>query len=164
MNRDTILAAASVILLAACEGDPSDRISEADPATGDKLVEYSYGIADIVNLSDNADLVQRFCKNAFDTRCPADITAKLDEFGFRWGGTGVALADIFTMWKADEFDGRPDLSSTDEVYLRAAYKVALGREPDEGGAKANLDFIKQGGGRKEMLRSLLESQEFKGLQ
>ncbi len=164
LNRKALVTTAGLILLAGCGGNPSDRIAEASPATGDKLVEYSYGIADIVNLGDNADLVQRFCKNAFDAKCPADITSKLDELGFRSGGTGVDLAHTFTLWKADELDGSGDLSATDEVYLRAAYKVALGREPDEGGAQSNLAFIKQGGGRKQMLRSMLESVEFKGLQ
>ncbi len=49
-------------------------------------------------------------------------------------------------------------------YFWAAYKVALAREPDEGGALSNLTFIRDGGDRKQMLRSMLESQEFKYLQ
>ena len=42
--------------------------------------------------------------------------------------------------------------------------AALAREPDQGGALSNLTFIKDGGDRKQMLRSMLESQEFKNLQ
>ena len=78
-------------------------------------------------------------------------------------GSGVDLANAFVVWVADEKDGNADRASADEDYLWAAYKVALGREPDEGGALSNLTFIKDGGDRKTMLRSMLESQEFKNL-
>lgn len=151
-------------MLAACDGDPTEQLAKAEPSTGEKLAEYSSGITDIVSLGGNADLVQRFCKNAFAGACPADVTSRLGEVGFMSGGTGVDLANAFAVWVADEKDGNPDLSSSDEDYLWAAYKVALAREPDEGGALSNLTFIKDGGDRKQMLRSMLESQEFKNLQ
>lgn len=155
---------AAMLALAACDGDPTAQLEQAQPATGDKLAQYSASITDIVSLSANADLAQRFCQNAFAARCPADVGTKLGEFGFASGGSGVDLANAFIVWVADEKDGNADLASKDEDYLWAAYKVALAREPDEGGAKSNLAFIKDGGDRKGMLRSLLESREFKNLQ
>ena len=47
--------------LAGCEGEPSDQLATAGPATEAKLAEYSSAITDIVQLGANADLVQRFC-------------------------------------------------------------------------------------------------------
>ena len=71
------------------------------------------------------------------------------------------LAHAMGVMLADEKDGETDQSSSDEDYLKAAYRVALGRDPDEGGAADNLTFIQDTGNRKQMLRSLLESVEFK---
>ena len=164
MKLQRAILAGAILALAACDGDPTEQLAKAEPSTGEKLAEYSSGITDIVSLGGNADLVQRFCKNAFAGACPADVATRLGEVGFMSGGSGVDLANAFVVWVADEKDGNADLSSSDEDYLWAAYKVALAREPDEGGALSNLTFIKDGGDRKQMLRSMLESQEFKNLQ
>lgn len=163
MRLQRRILAGAILALAACDGDPTEQLAKAEPSTGEKLAEYSSGITDIVSLGGNADLVQRFCKNAFAGACPADVATRLGEVGFMSGGTGVDLANAFVVWVADDKDGNADLASADEDYLWAAYKVALGREPDEGGALSNLTFIKDGGERKTMLRSMLESQEFKNL-
>ncbi len=159
----TTLAALGCLVLAACEGDPTEQLARAEPATGDKLAQYSAGITDIVKLGENADLVQRFCQNAFAAPCPADVATKLGEFGYSSGGSGVDLANAFIIWVADEKDGNADLASSDEDYHWGAYKVALAREPNGDGSVSNLTFIKDGGDRKAMLRSLLESEEFKRL-
>ena len=164
MKLQRAILAGAILVLAACDGDPTEQLAKAEPSTGEKLAEYSSGITDIVSLGGNADLVQRFCKNAFAGACPADVATRLGEFGFMSGGSGVDLANAFVVWVADEKDGNADLASADEDYLWAAYKVALGRDPDEGGALSNLAYIKDGGDRKNMLRSMLESQEFKNLQ
>ena len=42
------------------------------------------------------------------------------------------------MMVADGKDGNPDLIATDEDYLHAAYRVALGRDP---GAHGGLHFL-----------------------
>ncbi len=164
MKLQRAILAGAILVLSACDGDPTEQLAKAKASAGEELAEYSSNITDIVSLGGNADLVQRFCKNAFAAACPADVATRLSEFGFFSGGSGVDLANAFVVWVADEKDGNPDLASPDEDYLWAAYKVALGREPDEGGAVSNLAFIKDGGDRKTMLRSLLESQEFKNLQ
>lgn len=145
--------------LTAC-GDPKKAIAEADAAAGDKLQTYSENISETVDLAASPDLVQRFCKNGFATACPADITEQLKDNGYV-AGTGVDLAQAFVVMLADKKDGETDQSSSDEDYLYAAYRVALGRDPDEGGAADNLTFIQDTGNRKQMLRSLLESEEFK---
>lgn len=164
MRPATILVSAwAICLLAGCGGDPSEQLAAAEPATGERLTDYSRDITNTVDLGADAALVQRFCMNAFAARCPADLVQKLEANGYVSGGTGVDLAAAFAVWAADDKDGNPDLASSDEDYLWAAYKVALGREPDQGGALSNLEFIKSpSGSRKIMLRSLLESQEFKG--
>jgi len=164
MKLQRAILAGAILALVACDGDPTEQLAKAEPSTGEKLAEYSSGITDIVSLGGNADLVQRFCKNAFAGACPADVATRLGEVGFMSGGSGVDLANAFVVWVADEKDGNADLASADEDYLWAAYKVALGRDPDEGGALSNLTYIKDGGDRKNMLRSMLESQEFKNLQ
>ncbi len=145
--------------LAAC-GDAKKAIAEADVAAGDKLQTYSENISETVDLAASPDLVQRFCKNGWGAACPPDITDKLKDNGYV-SGTGVDLAHAMVVMLADEGDGETDQSSTDEDYLKAAYRVALGRDPDEGGAADNLTFIQDTGNRKQMLRSLLQSEEFK---
>lgn len=161
----TMVSVLAASLLAACGGgDPTAQLAEAKPATGDTLAEYSRNITNTVDLGADAPLVKRFCKSALEGPCPSDLVPKLEASGYVAGGTGVDLAAAFAVWLADEKDGNPDLSSSDEDYLWAAYKVALAREPDQSGAQSNLDFIRSpSGDRKTMLRSLLESQEFKGL-
>lgn len=148
-------------MLAGCGKDPTDAVAKAKPAEGEVLATYASAMADTVDLAANADLVQRFCKNGMGGPCPADIAARLKEAGFANGGTGVDLAHIFTVMVADQKDGEQDFSSSDEDYLFAAYRVALGRDPDAGGAKDNLTFIQDTGERKTMLRSLLTSEEFR---
>ena len=156
-----LLAVVSVLAigLAGC-GDAKKAIAEADVAAGDKLEAYSQNISETVDLVASPDLVQRFCKNTFGAACPADVTDKLKENGYV-SGTGVDIAQAFVVILADQKDGEIDQSSSDEDYLTAAYRVALGRDPDEGGAKDNLTYIQDTGNRKQMLRSLLESEEFR---
>jgi hypothetical protein len=156
-----LLAVVSVLALglAGC-GDAKKAIAEADVAAGDKLEAYSHNISETVDLVASPDLVQRFCKNGFGAACPPDITDKLKDNGYV-SGTGVDLAQAFVVMRADQKDGETDQSSSDEDYLAAAYRVALGRDPDEGGAKDNLTYIQDTGNRKQMLRSLLESEEFR---
>jgi|GEM_PF-2532875 len=161
--RNGCIGLLSLVALGACGGDPSEKIAEASAATGEVLAKHSSRIADIISLSDDADLVQRLCANTLAEKCPVDVTARLSEYGFSGNGTGVDLAHAFANWKADELDGVKDQQSTDEIYLRAAYMTVLAREPDEGGAQSNLAFIRQGGDRRVMLRSMLESVEFKNL-
>jgi Domain of unknown function (DUF4214) len=162
MKTPTVLCmAALAALLVGCGPDPDEAIAMAEPAAGAALQTYAKDIAETVNLAASADLVQRFCRNAFAARCPDDINTRLAEHGYASGNTGVDLAHAFVMIAVDEKDGNPDLIATDEDYLSSAYRVALGREPDEGGAKDNLRFIQDTGNRKQMLRSLLQSEEFK---
>jgi hypothetical protein len=162
MRRSFVLAlAGALVLLAGCGGDPAEAVAKAEAAQGDALDTYARNIAETVDLAANPDLVQRFCRNGLGAACPEDITVKLGEYGYASGGTGVDLAHAFTVMVADQKDGNPDLSATDEDYLASAYRVALGRDPDTGGATDNLRFIQDTGNRKAMLRTLLQSEEFK---
>jgi hypothetical protein len=156
-----LLATAAGLSLAGCGGDAEDAVATAEPAAGDTLDTYARNIADTVDIAANPDLVQRFCKNGFGGACPENITQQLADAGYASGGTGVDLAHVFVVMVADAKDGDPDLSSSDEDYLFSAYRVALGRDPDTGGAADNLRFIQDTGNRKQMLRSLLQSEEFK---
>lgn len=153
------MALSMALFLSAC-GDAKKAIAEADVAAGEKLQDYSKNIAETVDLAANPDLVQRFCKNGLGAACPADITETLKDYGYS-SGTGVDLAQAFVVMVADKKDGEPDQSSSDEDYLYAAYHVALGRDPDDGGGMDNLTYIQDTGNRKQMLRSLLQSEEFK---
>ena len=89
------------------------------------------------------------------------FTTTLSDAGFANGGSIVDLAHVFAVVMANKKDGEADYSSSDEDYFHAAYNVALGRDPGEGGALDNLRFIQDTGERKTMLRSLLTSEEFK---
>lgn len=156
-----LLTAGIAAILAGCGGDPGEALAKAEPAAGGSLDAYARNIAETVDIASNPDLVQRFCKNGFGGPCPEDILQQLASHGYVGGGTGVDLAHVFVVMVADRKDGNPDLSSTDEDYLFSAYRVALGRDPDTGGAQDNLRFIQDTGNRKQMLRSLLQSEEFK---
>ena len=164
MNRGWLAVAGAAMLLSACDAeDPAPKLAAALPATGAALTQYSENITDAVNLGTNADLVQRFCKNMSGSSCPADIREKLSAAGFSGQGSGVDLASAFAKMEADQIDGEADQQSTAATYLRAAYKVVLAREPDEGGAQVNLKFLKEKGERDQLLRSMLQSAEFKTL-
>jgi Domain of unknown function (DUF4214) len=155
------LSALGALMLAACGGsNPDEAIAKAKPASGAALQTYAKNIAETIDLVGSADLVQRFCHNGLGAPCPQDIRARLNEYGLASGGTGVDLAHAFVMLAADRKDANPDLIASDEDYLSMAYRVALGRDPDEGGAGDNLRFIQDTGNRKQMLRSLLQSEEF----
>lgn len=162
MHRSSLLVlAGTLILLAGCGGDPAEAVAKAEAAQGDALDKYARNIAETVDIAASPDLVQRFCKNGLGAVCPQGITDKLTEYGYASGGTGVDLAHTFVLMVADQKDGNPDLLVTDEDYLASAYRVALGRDPDTGGATDNLRFIQDTGNRKAMLRTLLQSEEFK---
>jgi hypothetical protein len=156
-----VVVAGTLILLSGCGGDPAEAVAKAEAAQGEALTEYARNIAETVDIAANPDLVQRFCRNGLGAACPEGITDKLKEFGYASGGTGVDLAHAFVVMVADQKDGNPDLLVTDEDYLASAYRVALGRDPDTGGATDNLRFIQDTGNRKAMLRTLLQSEEFK---
>ena len=156
-----VVVAGTLILLSGCGGDPADAVAKSEAAQGEALTEYARNIAETVDIAANPDLVQRFCLNGLGAACPEGITDKLKEFGYASGGTGVDLAHAFVVMVADQKDGNPDLLVTDEDYLASAYRVALGRDPDTGGATDNLRFIQDTGNRKAMLRTLLQSEEFK---
>lgn len=152
------LSALAAVLAAACsEGE----VGTGAPATGDAIDTYSRNITEGVRLGADADLVQLFCVNTTGAACPADIGDRLKAFGYTDGGTGVDLAYAFTLMAADAKDGQADQASSDEDYVAAAYRVALGREPDAGGAQTGLAFLKDTGERKTLLRSMLQSEEFR---
>jgi hypothetical protein len=150
---------AAFLALSACGPGP-EAIATAKPATGPALVAYSKAITQKIDLGKNADLVQYFCHTALQQACPADIATRLKDYGFTGESDGVDLAYRFTLMAADAKDGAADKTASDEDFFAAAYKTILGREPDNEGAKANLDVIKNGGQRKTVLRGMLQSREF----
>jgi Domain of unknown function (DUF4214) len=152
----------AALVFAAC-GDSAKQLAAAQPATGATLETYSRNITRAFQLGNDASLVQLFCRNATKERCPSDIGAKLKDYGFADNLDGVDLAYAFVGIAADAKDGTPDKSSSDEDFLASAYQVVLNREPDQSGALDNLKYIKESGERKNMLRSMLESKEFRDL-
>lgn len=159
--RQSVSWGAAAVALGLVAGCGDADVAPSAPATGDAVDQYSRNITEGVSLGNDAELVQLLCVNTTGAACPADIGETLKSFGYSDGGTGVDLAYAFTLMAADAKDGQADQASTDEDFLSAAYRVALAREPDAGGAQANLAFIKDTGQRKTMLRSLLESEEFR---
>jgi hypothetical protein len=150
---------AACLALSACGPGP-EAIATAKPATGPALVAYSKDITQKIDLGKNADLVQYFCQTSMQQPCPADIVARLKNYGFNGESDGVDLAYRFTLMAADAKDGNADKTASDEDFFVAAYKTILGREPDNEGAKANLELIKNSGQRKTVLRGMLQSREF----
>lgn len=163
MHKIAPVALVAAVALAAC-GDATKQVAEAAPATRAQLENYSRNITEAVQIGRDASLVQRFCKNMTNSACPPDIIEKVKANGFVDNRDGVDLAYAFVVMLADQMDGTADQSSTHEDFWTAAYRVVLAREPDQDGALTNLKYIKDTGERKSMLRSMLESQEFRALQ
>ncbi len=67
-----------LVVLAGCGPDPAEAVASAEAAQGDALGQYAKDIVETIDIAANPDLVQRFCKNAFGTSCPADITISAD--------------------------------------------------------------------------------------
>lgn len=163
MKRGMTVSIVAALVVAACSEDPTEQLAAATPATGPALVKYSENPTTPINLGTNADLVQRFCKNQTGQACPADIKEKLAAAGFSGGGSPVELAGAFTAMEADRLDAAADGASSEETYMQAIYKTILARKPDAEGALVNLQFLKSSGERKQLVRSMLMSSEFKTL-
>ncbi len=162
MKRGRMAARIAAVVLSGCGGDPALPLADTKPATGAALKEDSKNATEIVGLGRNADLVQRFCVNMTGAACPADIGGQLKTAGFLGEGPANELSDAFAMLEADRIDGAADLQSSDEIYVKALYRVALAREPDAGGESSNLEFLNSSNGRPVLVRAFMRSQEFKG--
>ncbi|HOY77879.1 MAG TPA: DUF4214 domain-containing protein [Hyphomonadaceae bacterium] len=162
MKSGWLIVVAAAAALSAC-GDPAQQLATAKPASGPALVKYSRNATAEVSLGANADLVQRFCQNQTGKPCASDIAAELKSVGFDDHGPTNELGDAFAKIEADKIDGTPDQQSSDEVYVEAAYHVALGRAPEVGAVAAQSKALKDGVGRVAMMRSFIQSTEFKAL-
>jgi len=95
--------------------------------------------------------------------CAAEIEGELAAAGFKGEGPANVLADAFAKLEADRLDGVADFESTDEVYVRALYKVVLAREADAGGEQSHVAYLKAGNDRLGVARGFIQSAEFKRL-
>jgi hypothetical protein len=161
MRRFFLVAGAALLALSAC-GQKVDTKAEA--VAGDDLAKYSDHVKDKVELSKDSGLVQLFCLHSTGAKSSDGIESQLKEYGFDGRGATLDLASAMVKIYADAHDKSPDQYSSDEDYLAACYQVVLGRAPDQGGAKANLELVRQGNDmRRHVLRSLIESEEFRNL-
>jgi len=160
MARSVIMCLGSLAGLLAC-GQPSGPIPTVPPAGPEERVEYSRSITDRADRRRDASLYEYFCLNALDAPCPEDIDAQLAGVTVQGDRSRLGVADGFVRLLAARRSGDADGPITDQAYLDAAYQVALGRAPDPAGAADNLAFIQNAGERELMLRSLLQSNEFR---
>ncbi len=156
----TAVIAALVVALSGCSPDPQ-AIAKAKPATGATLVAFSQEITKKVDPVGDASLIQYFCGTVTRQACPPDILERLKTNGLTSESNRVDLAYAFTMMAYGAADGTSGNAMSDEDFLAVAYKTVLGRTPDQGGAKANLEFLKASGQRKTLLRAMLQSPEFR---
>jgi hypothetical protein len=152
----------AILLIAACS-ELTANLDDATAAAGEELDTYSRGITRPAQLGRDASLVQRFCVNMTKAVCAPDTAEKLKAYGFADNQTRVDLAYAFTMIAADAKDGTADQASSVEDFLSGAYLVILGREPDQDGASNHRKHINDAGDRKTVLRTMLQSAEFKAL-
>lgn len=54
-----------------------------------------------------------------------------------------------------------DLLDSEEFFLRRSFLTLLRRTPDEGELEVRLRFLREGGSRRDILRNLLHSQEYR---
>jgi len=156
--RIALTACAALAVVACSEKAPEPGV--VPPATGAELVDYSKNITDISTRAKDASLYEYFCRNALDGPCPADIDAKLNSYRSGQGESRVDAADAFVRMYAELHKDPSTDYVTDEEYLKAAYKVAFNREPDESAWTSHLPFLQQTGERKLLLKNILMSQEF----
>ncbi len=71
-------------------------------------------------------------------------------------------------WRRQVASGSPgrerlvlEIISSDEYFVRRLFLDLLGREPGTGEMSARLAFLREGGRRGEVLRNLLESEEYR---
>lgn len=147
-------------LLAASACQDNSPVATVAPATGAELAAYSEKITDRADRRKDASLYEYFCKNALSSPCPADISNRLEPY-LGDDKSRVDLADAFARLKAASVASDPTAPLSDEAYVKAAYQVALGRDPDPSGCAANLKYVEDTGDRGGMMRSLLQSAEFK---
>lgn len=164
MRFHIIGAAMAAGLLASC-GDGREKLAGAGAASGDVLVDYSAKVTHGVSLDKDAPFFQRFCMNMTGSLCPENIGDKLSKYGFSNGKTGIDLGYAFAQIAADEKDGSADAKSSDADFIEGAYKAAFGRSADPSGIETYSAVIKDGSvdSRKVMIRTLLQSREFKSL-
>lgn len=160
MTRCGSIACIVSLMLVACDG-PSGPVATVSPARGEELAEYSRSITDRADRRKDASLYEYFCGNVFGGACPPDLETQLEAFAVEGDRSRLGLADTFVRLHAARDRKGETRPLTDEAYLAAAYQVALGRAPDPQGAADNLAFIRKTGERELMLRSLLQSSEFR---
>ncbi len=54
-----------------------------------------------------------------------------------------------------------DLLASDEFFVRQSFMTLLGRPPGEGEMAPRLQFLRGGGARRDIMRNLIESQEYR---
>lgn len=130
-------------------------------ATGAAIADVSAHATQKINRAKDAGLYEYFCRNVLAGPCPADIDDQLKPFQKRGLGTRVDLADAFTRFHLQRSRKiEPGVEASDEDYVDAAYRTVLGREPDAGGRKDQLNFLHDTGQRLQLIRSMLQSPEF----
>lgn len=159
MKLRIVLTACAALAASACS-EKAPEPGTVPPATGASIVEYSENITDISTRAKDASLYEYFCSTALEGPCPADIDAKLDSYRSGQGESRVDVADAFIRMYAEAHKDPETDYITDEEYLKAAYKVAFNREPDEAAWTDHLPFLQQTGERKLLLKNMLTSQEF----
>lgn len=160
LNMRRISALCAGLLAAACSPPPAPY-GVTPPADAAARAAYAETITDAYKPAENVDLAEYFCVNALASPCPSDLDARLAPFRTRGVNSRLDLADAFTRMKAAADGGDPAAVISDEAYVAAAYLVVLGRPIDAEGGRDNLEFVARTGERKQMLRSLLQSAEFK---
>lgn len=150
----------ALALLGACD-KPVEDFATIQPATGETLQMYSKNINELVKIGKDARLVSYFCSTTLSGPCPADIGERLKLYGFAGEAAGVDLGLSFAKMAADDIDGTVDGTSDDSAFIRGAYRAVFGRDPDDSGGRSSLAFLTETGERRTLVRSMLESTEFK---
>ena len=159
MKFPVALIACAALAVAAC-GEKAPEPGTVPPATGADLIAYSENITDISSRAKDASLYEFFCIQTLETPCPADIDDRLGAYRSGQGESRVDVADAFVRMYAELHKDPETDYITDEEYLKAAYKVAFNREPDEAAWSDHLPFLQQTGERKLLLKNILMSAEF----
>lgn len=162
MLKRSLAAALAALVVSACSDAPPEPGSVA-PAQADDRAEFGASPGDRLDARADASVKELFCLNALGEACPADIDEQLAQHAFAGLDTRIDLADAFVRINALDTLGGADAEITNEAYVAACYRVILGREPDEGGYSAQLNFINTSGvgARKTLIESMLRSDEFR---
>ncbi len=124
----------------------------------EKKIKNLYKITPFTKEDKLRAFIERFYNILFNRRADERGVNYWEEELKKGNKTIAQIANSFFF--SEEFEKK---NYSDEKFVRLSYLTLLNRNPDKGGAQFWTSFLKNGGSKKELIKSFLSSEEFKNL-